>query len=171
MNQSREALHSSKSVEWYTPAKYIHAVHEVMDWINLDPASCEEANTIVRAQHYFSLEHSGLKVDWYGKVYLNPPYGGETKLWVDRLIYFFTGYKVTEAILLVNATPDRSWFNQLWTFPICFTDHRIRFISGEGQQVSRPTHGNAFVYFGKQQHKFCRIFSQFGTVVERSGQC
>lgn len=171
MNQSREALHSSKSVEWYTPKKYIDAVIQVMDWINIDPASCAQANEWIKAQHYYSLEHSGLKVDWFGKVYLNPPYGGQTGIWVNKLINQYRLFNVTEAILLINAATDRNWFRQLFNYPICFTDHRIKFIPADGLTASRPTHGNAFVYFGKQQHKFCRIFSRFGTAVERSGQC
>src|SRR6266496_6027731 len=64
-----------KSNEWFTPARFTKAASEVMNGIDLDPASCKEANLIVRAKKFYSKEDNGLIQPWYGNVWLNPPFG------------------------------------------------------------------------------------------------
>lgn len=167
------ALHSSDSNEWYTKAEYVNAAREVMGAIDLDPASCELANRTVKAAQFYTIDDNGLSQSWSGRVWLNPPYGRDGNdsnqaLWSARLIKEFCDGDVSEAVLLVNSVTDCQWFQPLWDFPICFTDHRIRFYNSDGEGNS-PTHGNAFVYFGSQADRFAEIFSQFGAIVKRVG--
>jgi len=170
----REALHSSLSNEWYTPALYIQAVRELLGGIDVDPASHPAANAVVRATTYYTLETNGLAHDWPGRVWLNPPYGRDEDndsnqdVWSARLLEQYAAGITTEAVLLVNAATDRKWFQRLWAYPICFTNHRIRFIDSDGVAQNSPTNGNAFVYLGKQRDRFIRLFGAFGTVVERA---
>ena len=44
MSTTLSAKHSSASQEWYTPAPILERVRAVLGPIDLDPASCEEAN-------------------------------------------------------------------------------------------------------------------------------
>jgi len=168
------AHHRSTSNEWYTPVEYVNAAREVMAGITLDPASCEYANKVVRAAMYYDIDTNGLLQPWEGSVFLHPPYGlddnGDSNVatWVAKLISEFNGGKVKEAILLVNATPERKWFQPLWQYPVCFTDHRIQFYNANGQS-NQPTQGNAFVYLGPHKLTFAAIFAEFGTVVSRMG--
>jgi hypothetical protein len=166
---------SSKSNEWYTPAIYIEAVRKVLGKIDIDPASCEEANQIVKAIQYYDLASNGLEKPWKGRVFLNPPYGKDEagsnqSIWTQRLIdqYADGDGSITEAILLVNASVDTKWFQRLFAYPICFPEGRINFYSTE-DSASGSTHGSAFVYFGPKykQSEFARIFRQFGEVVGR----
>lgn len=171
MTTAHERIHSSKSNEWYTPPRYIHAAREVMGSIDLDPASCEEANKIVCAWRYYNQAEDGLRRQWHGHVWLNPPYGKDVRnrsnqeIWSDNLLQEYCSGRVSQAVLLVNAVPDRKWFQPLWGFPVCFTDHRIKFISLDGTPKHQPTHGNAFVYFGPRRRQFHKVFLQFGRVV------
>jgi hypothetical protein len=178
--QNHQLINSSASAEWFTPHQYIQAVRAVLGTIDLDPASCEAANRIVQAAHYFTETDNGYTREWRGKLFLNPPYGwcypdGRRKEngglsaqghWTKRLIAQYRVGTVTEAILLVNANTGEQWFQALWDFPICFVNRRIRFIPGEGMDPRKqPTKSNAFVYFGPRPARFTEVFGQFGQVV------
>lgn len=166
-------LHSSQSNEWYTPQKYIDAVRQVMGDIDLDPASNVQANQIVQAKVFYAQDDDGLGQVWTGgRVYLNPPYGRDPgqgsnqALWTRKLLEEYEARNVTEAILLVNAATERTWFANLWKHLVCFTNHRINFYRPDGEGES-PTIGNAFVYLGNNGRLFAKVFSRFGTVVQR----
>jgi hypothetical protein len=157
----------AKSSEWYTPLKYIGAVTSVLGCIDVDPASCELANQVVRASVYYDIQTDGLAHDWPGRVYLNPPYGRTNQIsnqdiWLRRLQDQRAAGITREAIVLVNASTDAGWFQQLWDYAVCLTDHRINFWSCNGGQ--RSTHGSAFAYFGEHESQFIDVFSEFGPV-------
>jgi hypothetical protein len=164
------ALQMSESNEWYTPEKYVEAARKLMGGIDLDPASNDYANSkVIKAAKYYTLGTDGFNKEWLGRVWLNPPYGrdnGESnqELWSARLIEQYETGNTDEAILLVNAVTDRTWFQPLWNYPICFTNHRIRFYSPD-IEAGQPTHGNVLVYFGTQHKRFAETFKQFGPVV------
>lgn len=160
-----------KSYEWYTPAKYVSAARSTMGGIDVDPASSVIANTVVQASIYYDQAANGLLHDWPGRVYLNPPYCrtngiSNQEIWTCRLIAQFEANITTQAILLVNASTDTGWFQRLWNYPICFTDHRVDFWSLDNARGG-PTHGSAFIYFGQDVNRFVSVFSQFGVVVRR----
>jgi hypothetical protein len=67
--------HLSNSVEHRTPTYIVDAARAVLGGIDLDPASCTEANKVVRALTYYALPHDGLEFAWDGRVFLNPPGG------------------------------------------------------------------------------------------------
>jgi len=164
-------LLTSEFNEWYTPQQYIEGVHLVMGGVDVDPASNDIANRIVRATTYYTIDTNGLDHAWQGRVFLNPPYGrdaGESnqEIWSKQLVSQYEAGVATEAIMLINAVTDRRWFQPLWDYTICFTDHRIRFYDDQGE-FGNPTHGNAFIYFGHQGERFADIFSKFGVVVNR----
>ncbi len=171
------ALLSSESNEWFTPAEYVEAARELMGGIDIDPASCDLANRTVKASTFY--DKNGLNQPWHGRIWLNPPYGftwdhgpdygrSNQELWSRKLRERYEiDLTVTEAILLVNSATEAKWFQPLYNYLICFTDHRIRFYNTQGGS-SQPTQGNALVYFGKQRKQFIKLFSRFGTVIERA---
>jgi len=167
------ALQSSDSNEWYTPEEYVHAARELMGGIDLDPASCAFANETVKAARYYDITENGLDKSWKGRIWLNPPYGvdggvSNQELWSRTLIARYeVNCTVTEAVLLVNANTEAKWFQPLYKYLICLTNHRIRFYNG-ASEASQPTQGNALVYFGKSPRRFIELFSRFGTVVRRA---
>lgn len=167
-------MHSSESNEWYTPVQYIEAARAVMGGIDLDPASCEKANRVVNAETYYTAEDDGFAQDWHGRVWLNPPYGRDDAngsnqaRWSARLIADYNAERIEAAVLLVSANTSEKWFQPLWDFPICFTDHRIDFTPA-GQQSSGANHGSVLIYFGTDTARFCEEMQQFGRVVVPRG--
>ena len=71
------AQHLSNSVEHYTPVDVVEAAREVLGAIDLDPASCEEAQKVVRAARWIGLPDDGLAAHstWAGRTFCNPPGG------------------------------------------------------------------------------------------------
>ncbi len=157
----------TKSNEWYTPTKYVETARSVLGKIDLDPASSEEANERIQAAHFYSPLDDGLSLEWKGRVWLNPPYGGKTAQFVEKLLAEWEVGNVKTAILLVNAnSTDTVWFAPLWDHTLCFTDHRIDFDVPEGvEKTSSSNHGSVFVYLGEDIPKFALTFRQYGAVV------
>lgn len=152
-------------VSYYTPRIYADAARLVMGRIDLDPASCEDANKTIRAAAYYDAEMDGLKQQWSGRIFLNPPWSGEAKKFVQALLGGYRSGHIEQAILVLNASyTDRSYMKPvLDNFPVCFTDHRVQY-GGAGRA---GTGGTMFVYFGKHQQRFVDVFTQFGYVMKR----
>jgi len=165
---SWQPMLSSASHEWYTPEQYLEAVRGVLGGIDLDPASCAEANKTVMAETYYDANQDGLSQPWRGRIFLNPPYGSAGPPFIERLISELKSGNVTEAVVLVNShATETSWFQPLFGGVLCFTDHRIDFVSPTGEAQCGSTHGSCFVYFGDNEKDFIRIFRNFGYVVKQ----
>jgi hypothetical protein len=168
---SHALINQSGGNEWHTPLEYIEAAREVMGAIDLDPASNPEANKRVKAARIFTIADDGLSQPWPGRVFLNPPYGWEEgegsnqARWSARLIEQYRAGITEQAICLVNAVPGEKWFQRLWDFRLCFTDHRIRF-EAAGEARHQPTHSSCFVYLGPNEARFEDVFERFGRVAE-----
>jgi ParB family chromosome partitioning protein len=162
----------TKSNEWYTPARYIEAARQVMGGIDLDPASCAEANQIVKATRFYSEQSNGLLQPWHGNIWLNPPYGmhpsGKSNMavWSKRLIDLYHRGDVRQAILLSMVNTESSWFVDFWQFSICFPSPRVMFHRPNGT-IDHHLQGSCFVYLGPNEQRFIDIFSQFGTIAKR----
>ena len=163
-------LNQSNSNEWYTPPKYVDAARRVLGGIDLDPASCEMANKTVKALRYFDEEENGLAQDWRGRVFLNPPYGGQSPPFTEKLLAEYRAGRTTAAIILVNAnSTGTTWFRPLWDFVMCFPYGRIHYISPVGGQSNAATHGSVFVYLGPDTDRFNEVFKPHGSVMTRYG--
>jgi hypothetical protein len=166
------ANYSSESNEWYTPEEYIDSVREVLGCIDLDPASCEFANRTVEAARIFTETDDGLSREWLGRVFLNPPYGttddreSRAGAFCRKAIAEYQAGRVTEAIILVNSVHSQNWQRPLYSFPVCFVDHRIEFVDQNGTANPNPTFGNIFVYLGPNVRRFAEEFRRHGYCME-----
>jgi hypothetical protein len=162
---------SSESNEWYTPAGYLELVREVFGHIDLDPASSPLANESVQAHQIYTEADDGLSQDWFGNVFCNPPYGiqeGQSLagMFCQKAISEYEHDRISGAILLVNSVHSQKWQAPLYRFPVCFVDHRIQFVNGDGTENKNPTFQNIFVYLGPDREVFARVFSEIGYVMQ-----
>lgn len=167
------------SDEWYTLPRYVEAARLVLGEIDLDPASCEEANKTVKAKQFYTKEQNGLLLPFYGRIWMNPPYGrtanqqgkglSTIRLFTDKLIRSYETGEVTAAIILATAEINAKWFQPLWAYPICVPNHRVKFMVSklsQGRKYSQMF-GTVFVYLGPDPQKFAEVFCRFGHIIQR----
>jgi len=150
--------------ERYTPAEYIEKARTVMGGIDLDPASCALAQETVQATRHFTIEDDGLAQEWFGRVWLNPPYHRDlAPRFIAKLIAEHEAQRIEQAVVLTNNSTDTAWFQSaaMMCNAICFTEGRIHFEVPNGDPVS-PTQGQAFFYFGADYRRFVSIFEDVG---------
>jgi phage N-6-adenine-methyltransferase len=153
--------------EWYTPAEYIEAARAVLGDIDLDPASSEVAQRTIKANRIFTIENDGLKQEWHGRAWLNPPYSRDRiGDFVSKLLTEYDAGRVDAAIMLTNNCTDSSWFQKAGTraAAICFPRTRIKFIDPDGNESTANPQGQAFFYYGDNVPEFEKRFAAFGLI-------
>jgi hypothetical protein len=127
--------------EYYSPADAIEGARRVLGGIDLDPASCDEANAVVKAKRYFTRKQNGLTKEWRGLVWCNPPYvggrdGGGAGDFVAKLVEAYRSKRVPGAILLLGAHHvTLPWFEPLLNHTLCFSHGRLKFRAPGGKEI------------------------------------
>ena len=155
---------NSGNNEWYTPSEYVEAARKVLGVIELDPASSPEANQVVKAKVYYTVNDDGLQFDWHGKVWMNPPYAsGLIDRFATKIVFHYENKDITEAIILVNNATETGWFNEIInaSSAAIFPKSRVRFWKPDGE-LGAPLQGQAIMYLGANKESFLREFSKFG---------
>lgn len=154
------------SDEWYTPVEFIEAAREVMGGISLDPASSHEAQKVVQARTYYTLEDDGLAQQWTAlTVWLNPPYSAP-RPWVEKLIESLEAGSVESAIVLVNTANSPLWTRPLWHGPytVCLLERRVRFWRPDRQDAKGFDRDQMIWYLGSDDKKFRAVFAPYGAI-------
>lgn len=166
--EKRKDVHvsfNSGNNEWYTPPEYIESARSVLGEIDLDPASSSLANRTVMAKTFFTVDNDGLKAQWTGRVWMNPPYSSDlVGKFASKIAYHFESGDISEAIVLVNNATETRWFNEIVSVAsaVSFVRGRIKYIDVNGEQASSPLQGQAFIYLGEDPSKFLNEFSKYG---------
>lgn len=135
------ALHFSSETDlWSTPQDFFDNLCEEFPFqtdvcANEDNAKCE---------NYYSIERDGLKQEWMGVCWMNPPYGRVIKHWVKKA--YESSLTGATVVCLLPARTDTAWWHDY-----CMKGE-IRFIRGRlrfgGQKNSAPF-PSAIVIFKK----------------------
>ena len=152
--------------EWYTPEEYIAPARTVLSNIELDPCSTAEADEVVRAQRFYTLEDDGLSKEWAGKVWMNPPYAGDLiGKFAAKLCRHYSAGDVSAAVVLVNNATETAWFQDMagYASAICFPRKRVQFWSPRGEAAA-PLQGQALIYLGDNVPVFRDCFEHIGLI-------
>jgi phage N-6-adenine-methyltransferase len=156
----------SGDTEWFTPQRYVDAARQVLGTIDLDPASTTAANAVVQATTFYTKEMDGLRLDWRGTVWLNPPFTKPLiEPFLQRLVEAHLTGAVPAAVVLVNNATETRWFHVVAeaSDAVCFPQGRIAFWhpdKGHGP----PLQGQACLYLGPDVRAFRQAFTDLGMV-------
>lgn len=158
--EQKAYIASSQSNEWRTPPYVLDRVVEVMGYIDLDPTAHPSRNT--PALTHWTQEDDSLPREWFGKVFMNPPYSTETGTFLSKLVAEYQCGRVSEAIALVAARPDTQWWHQnMWTADlICWKRGRIQFLDALGMNVPGTTFASVLAYWGPHPDTFAKVMEQ-----------
>jgi hypothetical protein len=131
------------SVTWLTPPEIVAALGR----FDLDPC-CPENMPWRTAEDMITEQTDGLSINWYGRVWLNPPYGTGIKAWLSRLADHGNG------IALVPArTEVENWFWPLiWerANAVFFFRGRLFFRTIDGKRLGNAGHGSVLAAYGQR---------------------
>jgi hypothetical protein len=129
---------------WITPRSLLSALGE----FDLDPCACELGQPWPTANRMYILPaENGLILPWFGRVWLNPPYGSETPKWIERMALHADG------IMLIFARTETIAFQRLWQHgdAIFFPKGRIQFFRYDGTlPKTGSTAPSCLVAFGER---------------------
>lgn len=118
--------------EWLTPPYILQALGE----FDLDP--CSPVNRPWdTARNHLTIIDNGLIHDWYGRVWVNPPYGKGTGRWLEKLSEHKNGLA-----LIFGRTETQMFHDFVWNraFAILFLKGRLQFYKPDG---TKPNTSNA----------------------------
>ena len=101
-----------------TPQEFFDKLN---DEFNFDLDVCaDEFNAKCLA--YFSKKYDGLKQEWHGVCWMNPPYGREISAWMRKANE--SAKNGATVVCLVPARTDTNWWHQY------AIQHEVRFVRG-----------------------------------------
>jgi len=191
MNSSQYINQTSGNTEYYTPVEIVEAVRYTLEEIDLDVASTEKANQIVKAKHYFTKQDNGLDQEWFGKVWMNHPFGEKelrckqqckkkrctkrgycihkdtpgNKDWINKFVDSYEKGTVQEAICITYASTSERWFKPLLNYTQCYIWGRTNYLDTSLMPIKGVTKGSVVTYLGTRQYAFAENFSHLGSVM------
>jgi len=113
--------------DWLTPPELL----QVLGGFDLDPCAAPPPRPWDTADAHYSLEDNGLVLPWYGRVWMNPPYGRCVGEWLVRMAEHNNG------LALVFARTETAAFHRyVWkaASALFFFQGRLRFCRPDGTQ-------------------------------------
>lgn len=99
-----QRAYEGRTDEWLTPPEIIEALGP----FDLDPCSPINRPWETAATHY-TRDDDGISKEWFGRVWLNPPYGPETKRWLAKMAEHNNGIA-----LIFARTETEMFFDSVW---------------------------------------------------------
>jgi phage N-6-adenine-methyltransferase len=129
------AGNSSAHHGWQTPRVLLARLYGVFGAFDLDPCSpvASRSRAPVKARVRYTVQDDGLVLPWFGRVFVNPPYGRELPLWVAKAAREVQQGRAAVAVMLMPARTDTAYWHTYVADTACifFLRGRLRFSDGE----------------------------------------
>lgn len=129
--------------EWLTPP----AIIRTLGPFDLDPCAPTVRPWDTASKH-FTIDDDGLSSPWFGRVWLNPPYGPETGKWLARLADHGDGIA-----LIFARTETAMFFKHVWgqADAALFIQGRLHFHHVDGSRAKNNSGApSVLVAFGPE---------------------
>ena len=139
MIKNSNALFTSKTDDWATPQDFFNELNKEFNF-TLDVCASEEN---AKCAQYFTKEIDGLKQEWHGTCFMNPPYGREISKWMEKA--YKSSLEGATVVCLVPSRTDTKWWHEY------AMKGQIRFIKGRlkfGNSKNSAPFPSALVIFG-----------------------
>ncbi len=164
----RSDIHfSTGDNEHYTPKDFLDKVRLFYGGaIDLDPCSNSKENPHTEALNNYTIEDDGLTKDWFGRVFVNPPYSrGNLKFFVQKAIQQYDTFSDIEILLLVPYRTDTKWYHSLRGYMRCYIKGRLKFVNSKNKGNPAPF-PSAIFYLGNREEQFRQIFGEIGEILK-----
>jgi hypothetical protein len=118
----------AQTTTWLTPLSLVRSLGE----FDLDPCGYPGHET---AKRLICLPEDGLKAEWTGRVWLNPPYGKEQQIWLKKLQEHGNG------IALIFARLETNWIQPFLGGGFFQIQGRLSFLSSADMQPGKSSCG------------------------------
>ena len=150
-----QAVHfSSARHDWGTPRSFIEWIQNHFGWRPDLDAAATVRNT--KAPRFFNPHQDGLKQDWFGNVWLNPPFGRELPLWLEKCVKEVQSpTKVNSIWVLIPARTDTKWFHEIvlpHASKVCLIKGRFNFRFDEAIEGANAPFPSMLVVFNPGRH-------------------
>lgn len=148
---------------WLTPRWIL----DQLGAFDLDPCAAIDNPAWTRAKTVYTRDEDGLKQDWCGRVFLNPPYSNIGP-WVKKLAEMQQEERGSGIALLPVTMDTDAWFDWVWpnASSILVLKGRIRFTAPDGSTTTgRPRVAVALVAFGDKQAEYLCNFTVSGVLI------
>ena len=128
--------------EWITPTYIVDA----LGVFDLDPCAPIEPPHKLAEKTYSKLD-DGLKKEWEGRVWLNPPYGRATFTWLAKLAEHKNGIA-----LIFARTETKGFHEEIWkkADSVFFFKGRLSFLYVTGEKASTANAPSCLVSYSTQ---------------------
>lgn len=150
-------------MDFFTPVEIVEAAREGMGGIDLDAASHWLAQRRLKIDDYFTVGRSAFEHEWYGRVWLNPPYGDNDPWW-QRVLEFVESGKVEQICIL---SPVWAFTTQI-ARPLMARSTALLLLEptpkfwGNAEGRTGKNHPHAIVYIGDRVAEVLGALRPFG---------
>ena len=152
MQEYRGYMPKAITIEWETPWSLFYKLDAEFHF-TIDVCATQQN---AKCLEFYTKEDDGLKQEWKGVCWMNPPYGRELPKWIEKA-YKECKFSNVTTVCLIPVRSDTKWWHQY-----VMKAHEVRLIEGRvkfGGKDAAPFPSCLVVFHGTEPRPTVPIFS------------